>query len=69
METLALNLPIQSDGTRPTRQEWQEPLIILERLLEIVTQGGGPPGGPPGNAPYGFLGPLSGSQYGSGGCL
>jgi hypothetical protein len=49
------------------RKAWEEPEIVLERSLEVVAQGGGPPGQPQsGGPPSGFLGPLGLSPSSSG---
>ena len=54
---------VASTTSKPSRQRWQAPAIVLERSLEVSAQAGGPPG-----APYGgFLAPLSASG-GSGTC-
>ena len=53
--------------TEPNHQAWDEPRIVLERLLEAKAQGAEPPGGDGSALLSGFLGPLSTSSIG-GGC-
>lgn len=47
-----------NETPRTARKAWDEPRIVLERLLLVSAQDLGPEGSPFDGAPQGFLGPL-----------
>jgi hypothetical protein len=57
-----ISSPEQTGSEPAARKRWEEPCIVIERSLEVSAQGGRP-GGPPGQ-PFGYMGPLTGSNIG-----